>query len=93
MCFTRWCKLRCKKYFNYRRSGLYWIACSAFICNTYPDYQIFNLDALTYAGNLENLKDIEKAPNSKYAVPSLYFYDHDVVEIAKNIPASPRGEF
>ena len=29
----------------------------------YPHYQIFNLDALTYAGNLENLKDIEKAPN------------------------------
>ncbi len=31
--------------------------------NTYPEYQIFNLDALTYAGNLENLKDIEKASN------------------------------
>ena len=29
----------------------------------YPGYQIFNLDALTYAGNLENLKDIEKAAN------------------------------
>ncbi|HKL91618.1 MAG TPA: dTDP-glucose 4,6-dehydratase [Allomuricauda sp.] len=29
----------------------------------YGDYHIFNLDALTYAGNLENLKDIEKAPN------------------------------
>jgi dTDP-glucose 4,6-dehydratase len=29
----------------------------------YPDYHIFNLDALTYAGNLENIKDIEKAPN------------------------------
>jgi dTDP-glucose 4,6-dehydratase len=29
----------------------------------YPQYQIFNLDALTYAGNLENLKDIEKATN------------------------------
>jgi dTDP-glucose 4,6-dehydratase len=31
--------------------------------NIYPKYQIFNLDALTYAGNLENLKDIENAPN------------------------------
>lgn len=31
--------------------------------NKYPDYQIFNLDALTYAGNLENISDIEKAPN------------------------------
>jgi dTDP-glucose 4,6-dehydratase len=29
----------------------------------YPEYQIFNLDALTYAGNLENLKDIEQSPN------------------------------
>ncbi|MRJ07500.1 dTDP-glucose 4,6-dehydratase [Ornithobacterium rhinotracheale] len=29
----------------------------------YPNYKIFNLDALTYAGNLENLKDIENQPN------------------------------
>lgn len=31
--------------------------------NKYPDYQIVNLDLLTYAGNLENLKDIENNPN------------------------------
>ena len=31
--------------------------------NKYLEYQIFNLDKLTYAGNLENLKDIEDAPN------------------------------
>ena len=29
----------------------------------YPDYRIVNLDKLTYAGNLENLRDIEKSPN------------------------------
>ncbi|HRF82212.1 MAG TPA: GDP-mannose 4,6-dehydratase, partial [Flavobacteriales bacterium] len=29
----------------------------------YPQYRIINLDALTYAGNLENLRDIENAPN------------------------------
>jgi dTDP-glucose 4,6-dehydratase len=29
----------------------------------YPNYQIFNLDALTYAGNLENIADIENKPN------------------------------
>lgn len=29
----------------------------------YPDYQIINLDALTYAGNLENLKSVENKPN------------------------------
>lgn len=31
--------------------------------NKYPDYQIYNLDALTYAGNLENLRDIEGKSN------------------------------
>ncbi len=31
--------------------------------NKYPGYHIFNLDALTYAGNLENLKDVEKTSN------------------------------
>ena len=31
--------------------------------NSYPDYQIVNLDALTYAGNLENLRDIEDNDN------------------------------
>ena len=32
----------------------------------YPEYKIINLDALTYAGNLENLKDIEAAPNYSF---------------------------
>ena len=31
--------------------------------NKYPNYEIVNLDKLTYAGNLENLKDIEDKPN------------------------------
>ena len=31
--------------------------------NEHPDYHIYNLDKLTYAGNLENLKDIENKPN------------------------------
>ncbi len=34
--------------------------------NKYPQYQIFNLDALTYAGNLENIKDIENQPNYSF---------------------------
>ena len=33
------------------------------LVTNYPNYHIYNLDALTYAGNLENLKDIESAPN------------------------------
>lgn len=32
----------------------------------YPDYQILNLDKLTYAGNLENLRDVEQAPNYQF---------------------------
>ncbi len=32
----------------------------------YPDYKIVNLDKLTYAGNLENLRDIEAAPNYRF---------------------------
>lgn len=32
----------------------------------YPNYQIVNLDKLTYAGNLENLKDVEQLPNYKF---------------------------
>uniref|UniRef100_UPI0030DCA932 GDP-mannose 4,6-dehydratase n=1 Tax=uncultured Polaribacter sp. TaxID=174711 RepID=UPI0030DCA932 len=31
--------------------------------NKYPEYQIYNLDVLTYAGNLENLNDIENKKN------------------------------
>jgi dTDP-glucose 4,6-dehydratase len=34
--------------------------------NKYPDYKIYNLDALTYAGNLENLKDVEKSANYQF---------------------------
>lgn len=36
------------------------------LVSTYPDYRIVNLDLLTYAGNLENLKDIENAPNYRF---------------------------
>ncbi|MBU0952463.1 MAG: dTDP-glucose 4,6-dehydratase [Elusimicrobia bacterium] len=36
------------------------------IINKYPKYKIINLDKLTYAGNLDNLKDIEKNPNYKF---------------------------
>ncbi|MGZ4162254.1 MAG: dTDP-glucose 4,6-dehydratase [Neobacillus sp.] len=37
-----------------------------YMVNKYPQYNIVNLDLLTYAGNLENLKDVENAPNYKF---------------------------
>ncbi len=36
------------------------------LVNKYPEYHIVNLDALTYAGNLENLKDVEHLPNYSF---------------------------
>ncbi len=37
-----------------------------YMVNKYPEYQIVNLDLLTYAGNLENLKEVENKPNYKF---------------------------
>ena len=36
------------------------------ILNKYPDYKVINLDALTYAGNIENLDDVKNNPNYKF---------------------------
>jgi dTDP-glucose 4,6-dehydratase len=37
-----------------------------FMVNKYPDYRIINLDKLTYAGNLENLRDVENMENYRF---------------------------
>src|SRR6266536_3237616 len=57
--------------------------------NKYPDYKIINLEALTYAGNLENLKDIEGKPNYFFEKVNILdtdalanvFKKHDVTDI------------
>lgn len=43
--------------------------------NKYPDYRIVNLDKLTYAGNLTNLRDIENAPNYTFVKADICDYD------------------
>lgn len=45
--------------------------------NRYPDYKIVNMDVLTYAGNLENLKDIDEKPN--YVFEKADITDEDAV--------------
>ena len=52
-------------------------------------YGVVSFDA---SGKAPSLEEKPKTPSSKFAVPGIYFYDNEVISIAKKINPSPRGE-
>jgi glucose-1-phosphate thymidylyltransferase len=56
------------------------------------DPSAYGVVEFDHAGRAVSLQEKPAAPRSNYAVPGLYFYDNDVVAIAKSLQPSPRGE-
>jgi glucose-1-phosphate thymidylyltransferase len=61
----------------------------AYHVNDPERYGVVDFDAL---GNVLSIEEKPEHPKSNFAVPGIYFYDNDVVEIAANIKPSHRGE-
>lgn len=62
----------------------------AYSVNDPERYGVVEFDA---DNKVISIEEKPSQPKSNYAVPGLYFYDNDVVDIAKNIAPSPRGEY
>ncbi len=56
------------------------------------DPQRYGIVEFDVDGNVLSLEEKPQHPKSNYAVPGIYFYDHQVVGIAENLKPSPRGE-